>query len=117
MRYRLFEIAKKILTDLFVVLTTEENASHADYLANELLNRRLAACISMRNVRSKFWWEGEIQHSKEVQLLIKTTKDRLVNLVEAIEQLHSYSTPEILYWETSSSFPYGKWVEDSVVDS
>ncbi len=101
--------------DLALVLTTEADSSIADNLAKELLNRRLAICVSLREVKSHFWWEGKLEQVNEVQLLIKTTKDQLQNLLEDINQLHSYQIPELLYWNASASDEYRKWAEDSII--
>ncbi len=102
------------MSNLFVVLTTEENELLANYLAKELLKRKLAACVSMSLIKSSFWWKGEINESQEVQLLIKTTKDKLDELLRILPELHSYQIPEILYWNLSASFTYGKWAENSI---
>ncbi len=98
---------------MIIVLTAEGDGELAESLSRELLKRKLAACVTISETKSMYWWEGEIKNGNEVQLLIKTTNDQLVKLLEGISELHSYNTPEIIYWEVSSSLTYGKWVEDS----
>jgi periplasmic divalent cation tolerance protein len=41
-------------------------------------------------------WEGKIETSQEVLLLIKTTRTLFPSLREAIIKLHSYDTPEVM---------------------
>ena len=100
--------------DIVLVLTSEVNITVADALAKQLLNQRLAACVTLRDIKSHFWWDEKLQEEKEVQMLIKTTQNQLKKLLDVIHQLHTYQTPELLYWSASASESYGKWVEDSV---
>ena len=99
---------------LVIVLTTEANSTIANILAKEIMKRKLAACISLREVDSCFLWKGKIEQSNEVQLLIKTTQKQLKDLIDAIESLHSYELPELLFWNVSASESYQKWVEDEL---
>ena len=100
--------------DLVLLLTSEANSTVADSLAKELLKKGLAACVTLREIKSHFWWDGEMQEDNEVQLLIKTTNNQLQNLLDVINQLHTYQTPELLHWNASTSEAYGQWVGDIV---
>lgn len=93
-----------------LALTTEASAPQAESLARQLLERKLAACVALQPQQALYWWEGELQHSCEVQLLIKTTPERLPALRYAVHELHSYDTPEWLSWLASSSLAYGSWI-------
>ena len=95
--------------DLRVVLTTEADQIKADALAEQLITRRLAACITLMPVHSCYRWQGEIERAQEVQLLIKTSSDRLEELLVALESLHSYETPEILHMEAQAGAAYAAW--------
>lgn len=95
---------------LQLVLTTEASAERAQALAGALLERRLVACASLLPVRSHYRWQGEITASEEVQLLLKTSPERLEALRQALLELHSYDTPEWIHWPASSAGAYGQWV-------
>ena len=96
-------------TDLRVVLTTEADQIKADALAEQLITRRLAACITSMPVQSCYRWQGKIERAQEVQLLIKTSSDRLEELLSALEALHSYDTPEILLMAAQAGAAYAAW--------
>ena len=96
-------------TDLRVVLTTEADQIKADTLAEQLITRRLAACITSMPVQSCYRWQGKIERAQEVQLLIKTSSDRLEELLSALEALHSYDTPEILQMAAQAGAAYAAW--------
>ena len=95
--------------DLRLVLTTEADQIKADALAEQLITRRLAACITLMPVQSCYRWQGKIERAQEVQLLIKTSSDRLEELLSALEALHSYDTPEILQMAAQAGAAYAAW--------
>ena len=92
-----------------LVLTTEADAKRAQQLAEALLERHLVACVSIHPVQSFYRWEGALQASHEVQLLMKTSAQHLEALRSAVSELHSYDTPEWLCWPATASPAYGAW--------
>ena len=100
--------------DLRLVLTTEADQIKADALAEQLITRRLAACITLMPVQSCYRWQGEIERAQEVQLLIKTSSDRLEELLSALQALHSYDTPEILHMAAQAGAAYAAWALDAL---
>ena len=99
---------------VILVQTTEADAIKAEALASELLTRRLVACVSLTPITSLYRWRGELQQEHEVQLLMKTTQNRLEQLRSAVMDLHSYATPEWLSWAAVASPGYGNWAVESV---
>jgi periplasmic divalent cation tolerance protein len=95
---------------LCLVLTTEADRERAESLARELLERRLVACASLHPVVSLYRWQGRLERSEEVQLLLKTTPGQLEDLRRALGELHSYDTPEWIHWPAASDGPYGRWL-------
>jgi periplasmic divalent cation tolerance protein len=101
-----------LMTDsprLVLALTTEADQARAQTLAEALLERRLVACVSLQPLLSLYRWKGELQRDAEVQLLLKTSADQLGRLQEAVMELHSYDTPELLTWPVEASGTYGAW--------
>ncbi len=98
---------------LLLALTTEASQAQAEALAETLLARGLAACVALSPVRSLYRWQGELQRSEEVQLLIKSDPSLLEELAAAVHQLHSYSTPEWIHWQAGCSQAYGSWLAGS----
>ena len=96
---------------LILALTTEANTETAEALARVLLERRLAACVALRQQRALYWWQGQIEDSAEVELLIKTTREQQQALEAAVHEHHSYETPEWIVWSAEASPGYGAWAE------
>jgi len=85
----------------------------AQRIASSLLDRRLAVCVSMLpGLISMYRWEGAIEQSKEVLMLIKTTRDLYKELEQAIVSQHPYELPEIIAVPVERGLAgYLAWVE------
>ena len=61
--------------DAIVIYCTVPDKRVAKEISKHLIKHRLAACISaVDKVESMFSWDGEIEHEKEVLLIIKTLR-------------------------------------------
>jgi periplasmic divalent cation tolerance protein len=96
-----------------LALTTEASEARAEALAEALLERQLAACVALTPLRSLYRWQGELECSQEVQLLIKTHPSQLQELELAVRELHSYDTPEWLHWPAEAGPAYAAWLAES----
>lgn len=65
-------------------------------LARKLVEARLAACVAQMPIQSTYRWEGEIQQDSEIQLVVKTTRDRFAALAAFVRANHTYEVPELL---------------------
>ena len=76
------------------------------------MKHQLAACVSMvENVKSVFSWDGEICEEKEVLMMIKTRRANYGKVKLVIEDLHTYSVPEIIALPiVDCSEDYLKWL-------
>lgn len=85
------------MPELVVVITNLPDQSSAERLAENLVDRRLAACVNiLAPCSSVYRWQGVTEHASEIPLLIKTTRDRYAAVEEAILALHPYELPEIV---------------------
>lgn len=99
-----------------VVLVTCGSLAEARRIARQVVDSRLAACVSilLGPVESVYRWKGSVERAREVLLMIKTTQDRLAALEEKILKLHSYDTPEIIALPVVAGLPdYLHWVTDT----
>ena len=96
--------------EIYLILTTEVDKKNASKLANLLLSEKLIPCVTFKKIESYFWWEGNINQSKEVQLMIKCKKENVNNVCNKIAEWHSYEIPEIIYFRVSANKNYYHWV-------
>ncbi len=81
----------------FLVLVTAPDRKTARALARAALAARLAACVNLLpGIESHYWWQGKVESSSEVLLLLKTTRPKLVALKQLILARHPYDTPEFV---------------------
>ena len=96
---------------IYLIITTEIDKKNAFKIAKLLLDEKLIPCVNFKNIESKFWWKGEINQSKEVQLIIKCKEENINKVCNKISECHSYDVPEIIYYPVFSSKDYYQWVE------
>lgn len=85
------------MTNARIVLTTVGLREVAEKLAQQLVERRLAACVNLVGpVRSVYRWKQKVQNEQEYLLLIKTTTEHAAQLQSAFKELHPYELPECL---------------------
>ena len=99
-----------------VALSTVATAEDADRLAKALVERRLAACVSVvPGVVSHYRFGGEQHRDAELLLVIKTRAEKIDALRAALVELHPYDVPELVALEISAGHePYLEWLDASV---
>lgn len=99
-----------------VVLVTAPDLKVARRLARAALYARLTACANLvPKIESHYWWQGEIQSSVEVLVLLKTTVSRLPRLEKLIITEHPYDTPEFMALRLrAGNTRYLNWISKSV---
>lgn len=95
-----------------LVLTNLPDREAAGKLARELVDRRLAACVNiLGDCTSVYRWQGQVEETAEVPMLIKTTAAAYPALQQAIGELHPYELPEIIAVPLAQGLPaYLDWV-------
>ena len=72
-----------------------------------------AACIQHETVRSIYRWQGEIESESEWRLQMKVALTRLDGVLEKLNELHPYDTPQVLVWEADAPTSYGDWIDSA----
>lgn len=97
-----------------LAVSTAPNEDIATNISKILLENRVTACVNIvSNVKSNYWWNGSIESSTEILLLIKTTEDKYSQLEDLIRKNHPYEIPEIIAFDIKKGFnKYLNWIED-----
>jgi len=98
--------------DTLLVMTNLPDRAAAEQLAQQLVERRLAACVNlMAPCRSVYHWQGAVETADEVPVMIKTTGAQYADLQQAIVDMHPYELPEIIAVPLARGLPaYLEWV-------
>lgn len=104
------------MTDVVLILTTVPADDRGEVIARTLVDERLAACVNLLAPMTSFYrWEGTVERDVERQLIVKTTRDRVLAIQERLAQLHSYELPEFVVLPVSDgSTGYLEWVRNQV---
>jgi periplasmic divalent cation tolerance protein len=104
------------MTNKIVVFNTCVSAGEAETLARELVEARLAACVTVvPQVQSYYRWNDKIEHSAEYLLMIKTSRELFDQLRLKLEESHSYELPEVLALPVVAGSPnYLAWLESEL---
>lgn len=95
-----------------IVLVSASGEEEARRLARGMVEGRLAACVNLvPGALSIYHWEGELREEPEALMLIKTTDERLSELVEFVEREHSYDVPEFVVLDPEAiEHGYREWL-------
>ena len=95
-----------------LVMTNVPDAAMGERIAHALIDARAAACVNiLAECRSVYRWQGAMETSNEVPLLIKTTTDAYPRVEQILRECHSFAVPEIIAVPIENGLPaYLDWV-------
>ena len=97
-----------------MIISTYPNKKSITVIANELVKKKLVACVNITKISSIYSWEGKIENSTEFLAIFKTTLKNKKMLNQKIKETHPYEVPEIAEIDVSSiNNSYLKWLADS----
>lgn len=107
------------MTAIYLVYITLGDKTEAKQMGMVLVESRLVACVNIIDqMRSLYWWEGQIQEDQETILIAKTTENNLPALKEKVNALHSYECPCIVCLPvTDGNGPYMAWIREQVIST
>lgn len=96
-----------------IVYCTCPNLATAVQIAQELTSAQLVACTNIiPDITSIYSWEGNLVQGTEAMMVIKTRKDKLADLEQAILTLHPYQTPEFVVSPIlQANLKYSHWMD------
>jgi len=102
-------------TNFHIAFVTAPDLKTARRLARAALKARLIACANLiPKIESHYRWQGKMERSSEVLLVLKTTTKNLAKLEKLIISSHPYDTPEFLVVQLQGGNKrYLKWLEAS----
>jgi periplasmic divalent cation tolerance protein len=79
-----------------------------------LLSEKLAACVQILKIDSRYVWKGETNREPELMLLIKTRASLFESVMARLAAEHPYEIPEIVATVFAAGLPaYLGWIEES----
>ncbi len=98
------------MSQILLLITTESDKKKAKIIAKLLIKKKLAACVSIKQIYSIYEWEDDIEETKEVEITIKSKPELKDDLIVFLQKMTSYDVPQILYQEFYSETAYSNWI-------
>jgi len=101
---------------ILVCLSTCPDTATAERIAEALVGEGLAACVNLvPGVTSIYRWQGVVERSNEVLLVIKTAEGGFAALRDRLIALHPYELPELVAVPIDRGLPaYLDWVREQI---
>ena len=75
------------------MITTESSKANALHMAKILIQNKLAACVSIKQVFSIYKWDNDIEETNEFEITIKSKPEFKNYLIEFLNKISTYDVP------------------------
>ena len=102
------------MMEVLVMITTESSRKSAMRMAKLLIQSKLAACVSIKQIFSIYEWEDNIEETKEFEITIKSKLEFKDYLIEFLNKNSTYDVPQIIYKKYHAEMKYYDWLNKTI---
>ena len=102
------------MNKVLLLTTTESNKKRSKRIAKLLIKKKLAVCVSLKDIYSIYEWEGKFEEVEEVEIIIKSKPELKNDLISFLQKKISYDVPQILIKKFKSEKNYIKWIKKTL---
>ena len=92
------------------MITTESSNANALRMSKLLIQNKLAACVSIKQIFSIYNWNNDIEETKEFEITIKSKPEFKVDLIDFLQKVSTYDVPQIIYKKYECEMKYFDWL-------
>ena len=96
------------------MITTESSKANALRMAKLLIQNKLAACVSIKQIFSIYKWDDDIEETKEFEITIKSKPEFKDDLIEFLNKISTYDVPQIIYKKYYCEMKYYYWINKTI---
>ena len=96
------------------MITTESNRTNALRMAKLLIQNKLAACVSIKQIFSIYEWDDYIEETKEFEITIKSKPELKDNIINFIHKISTYDVPQIIFKKYHTDMKYFDWLNKTI---
>ena len=96
------------------MITTESSNANALRMAKLLIQNKLAACVSIKQIFSIYKWDDDIEETKEFEITIKSKLEFKDYLIEFLNENSTYDIPQIFFKKYLSEIKYYDWLNETI---
>ena len=102
------------MKEVLLLITTVSNENIAKSTAKLLIKKKLAACISIKDIYSIYKWRDDIEEMKEVEMTIKSKPELKDELITFLKEMTTYEVPQIIFKKFNSESKYHDWLTNNI---
>ena len=96
------------------MITTESSRKNAMRMAKLLIQNKLAACVSIKQIFSIYEWDDDIEETKEFEITIKSKTEFKDCLIDFLNKISTNDVPQIIYKKYNSEMKYYDWINKTI---
>ena len=96
------------------MITTESSNANALRMAKLLIQNKLAACVSIKQISSIYKWNDDIEETKEFEITIKSKQEFKDFLIDFVNKNSTYNVPQIIYKKYHAEMKYHNWLNKTI---
>ena len=96
------------------MITTESSNANALRMAKLLIQIKLAACVSIKQIFSTYNWDDDIEETKEFEITIKSKLEFKDCLFDFVKKNSTYNLPQIIYKKYHAEMKYYDWLNKTI---
>ena len=96
------------------MITTESSNANALRMAKLLIQNKLAACVSIKQIFSIYKWDDDIEETKEFEITIKSKPEFKDYLIDFLKEISTFDVPQIIYKKFNSDIKYYDWLNKTI---
>ena len=100
--------------EVLVLIITESSNANALRMAKLLIQNKLAACVSIKQIFSTYKWDDDIEETKEFEITIKSKLEFKDYLIEFLNKNSKYDVPQIIYKKYNAEMQYYDWLNKAI---
>ena len=100
--------------EILFMITTESDKKNALRVAKLLIQKKLAACVSIKQIFSIYEWDDHIEEKKEFEITIKSKPEFKDDLIDYLHKISTYDVPQIIYKKYNSEMKYYDWLNKTI---
>ena len=100
--------------EVLVIITTESSRTNASRMAKLLIQNKLAACVSIKQIFSIYKCDDDIEENKEFEITIKSKLEFKDYLIEFLNKNSTYDVPQIIYKKYHAETKYYDWLNKTI---
>ena len=96
------------------MITTEASKTNALRIAKLLIQNKLAACVSIKQIFSIYEWDDHIEETKEFEIIIKSKPEFKESLIDLLHKISTHEIPQIIFKKYESEMKYYDWLNNII---